>query len=398
MPKFSPSARDRWSVCPASATVEEQYPFDKGGPSAIDGELTHKLLNMILTGFLPAEMYLDSELDTVKVDRERLDRVTMAVNYISQYNDLLSEEWISYGPFKGRADVIAWDNDTLEIIDYKDGVQSINANDSKQLEVYAWMAHKSHPELFVGKSTLKLTIIQPKSFNPHLAITTRDIQLSEDFDFFDSVLMREVQTAIQNPTNFVAGSHCRWCRHAGKCEKLNKKVDAVVGSTDPTVIANVAPEELNNDRIREIIENAPLVRQYLKIVEEEAIRRIQSGEKIPGFKLVKGLGHSKWIAPPEEMEKKLKKFKIPSKAMWEQNFISPTKLLKITWEDKTGTRQSLSKISKELITDNYITRPESDPRLVPDHEEGEEVVPVSDFFKPIEVAADDPFAGAFDGI
>ena len=130
------------------------------------------------------------------------------------------------------------------------------------------------------------------------------------------------------------------------------------------------PTELSNDRIREIIQAAPLLRQLLEATEAEALRRMQMGMTIPGLKVVNGRGSRVWAFPEEEMEAKLKKLGIPAKSLYVTKLISPAQAEKLTWEKRDGTKVQTSgkmkiQMDRELVV-KLAGKPtvaaESDPR------------------------------------
>ena len=129
------------------------------------------------------------------------------------------------------------------------------------------------------------------------------------------------------------------------------------------------PTTMDNDQIRQILEAAPLLRQLIDAVQEEAQRRLEAGQKIPGLKLVHGRGSRVWAFGEDEMAEKLQAMGIPKGALYETKLVSPAKAEKLTWTKRNGETVQLSK--KQLARlDEYITKmggkltvvPESDNR------------------------------------
>ena len=69
--------------------------------------------------------------------------------------------------------------------------------------------------------------------------------------------------------------------------------------------ANLEPNNMAPEQIAQIMLAAPLVRQMIEAVEEEALRRLKAGGTIPGLKVVHGRGSRSWALPEDEIAKKL---------------------------------------------------------------------------------------------
>jgi hypothetical protein len=137
--------------------------------------------------------------------------------------------------------------------------------------------------------------------------------------------------------------------------------------------ANKDPAVMDGQQIRQILEAAPLMRQLLDAVEEEALRRFKLGISIPGLKAVNGRGSRSWNLPEDQIAEKLIKMGVPKSAVFETKVVSVAKAEKLNWEKTVAgekTRKQLSERQLKTLETEYVTKlggkltivPESDPR------------------------------------
>jgi hypothetical protein len=179
--KLSPSKRSRWALCPGSIREEAKYPEQDSGPAAVDGTHSHTLLeHCIKTSEHPLSLTGKSVVDhegPFVIDAARAERVMVALDYIerrvAEYNGLcevVSETKVDPAHLLGRddlsgtVDVQIIGGDTLELIDYKDGMGVVTAEGNLQLEQYAYGVLAGYKLPVNGDypfSTVRMTIIQP---------------------------------------------------------------------------------------------------------------------------------------------------------------------------------------------------------------------------------------------
>jgi len=397
--QFSPSRRVRFKHCPGSIREEAKYPEGPSGPAAVDGTHTHTLLEMCVKGGLISPMNLIG--DTLEdhegkfvVDAERANRVVVAINYLKDrvHPNMTIESEVRVDPefligrkgASGTVDVLIYDPDNgeIEIIDYKDGVQPTDARE--QLEQYAVgvlaglkMPWNKIPALY---HTIRLTVIQPKlNWKNIVPITTVVLPVTYFLDDVVGALAAELTNASAPDAPLNPGEkQCKYCRAKGGCavhaNYVMKEVNVMFAPvTTPLDLvqqsADKNPTTMDNDQLRQILEAAPLLRQLIESVEEEAQRRLQAGQKVEGLKLVHGRGSRVWAYSEEEMAEKLIAMGIPKSAIYETKLVSPAKAEKLSWEKRDGTKNQLSKKQLERLNE-YITKmagkltvvPESDSR------------------------------------
>lgn len=123
--------------------------------------------------------------------------------------------------------------------------------------------------------------------------------------------------------------------------------------------ANKEPSTMDDAQIAQIMEAAPLMRQFLEGVEKEALRRLKAGQSIAGLKLVNGRGSRTWSMTEEEIATRLIKMGVPKGNVYETKLVSPAKAEKLTWEKtKAGEKVKMQLSDRQLKTMNteYVTK------------------------------------------
>lgn len=401
--KLSPSSAHRWLACPGAPREEAKYPDPPSGKNAIDGTHSHTLLEHCLKagGGNPLDMVgvrmKDHEGEFV-IDAPRAERVKVALDYVASAKGFLgtmvAEQRVSASHFLGRddmdgtCDVQIETPEMFEVIDFKDGVNPVEAKDNPQLELYALgaLARKKLPvNGDYGFKTIRLTIVQPKaSIKGREPVKSFDLTVPEMMDKIGKFVTGAAATDAPDAP-LVSGSHCKYCKHKScsvRAADVMKEVGLMFPNTtapvNPVVeisqqAADLEPSRMSSDQIAQIILAAPLVRQMIEAVEAEALERLKSGKPIPGLKVVHGRGSRAWALPEEEMAERLIRMGVPKGVVYETKLISPAKAEKATWEKtKAGEKIKAQLSDRQLKTleTEYIAKvagkltvaPESDSR------------------------------------
>jgi hypothetical protein len=130
--------------------------------------------------------------------------------------------------------------------------------------------------------------------------------------------------------------------------------------------ANKESSDLTDEQIREILEAAPLLKQMIESVEEEALRRLKAGKVIEGLKVVHGRGSSSWALDEEEMAEKLRKMGIPKASLYTTKLLSPTQVRKVKWAKRDGSQKQLSERQLKRIEEDYIKKTKGKLTVVSD--------------------------------
>jgi hypothetical protein len=396
--KLSPSKRSRWALCPGSIREEAKYPDTGSGPAAADGTHSHTLLEHCIKQFVDplsmvGQLMTDHE-GSFHVDKDRAERVKVAFDYVHKIENLglrvISETRVDPEFLLGRKDLSGTVDlqiigaDTLELIDYKDGMGIVSAEGNMQLEQYAYGVLAGYKLPVNGAYPIeyvKMTIIQPKlALRGMPAITSHTVTVKSLLDNMGTIITQAAATDKPDAPLVPGESQCKFCRAKGSCAALAGNVMKEVGIMFQPVVtetldvaqqsADKDPAQMDDAQIRQIMEAAPLMRQLLEAVEKEAMRRMESGISIPGLKLVNGRGSRAWALPEAEMAEKLVKMGIPKGAIYETKLVTPAKAEKLTWEKKDGTKVTLTERQLKRMEQEYVSKlagkltvvPESDGR------------------------------------
>ena len=396
--KLSPSKRSRWALCPGSIREEAKYPDPGSGPAAADGTHSHTLLEHCIKQFVDplsmvGQLMTDHE-GSFHVDKDRAERVKVAFDYLYQIKNLgfevISETKVDpkfllgRDDLSGTVDVQIIGGDTLELIDYKDGMGVVTAEGNLQLEQYAYgvlAGYKLPVNAEYPIKTIRMTIIQPKlALRGMPAITSHDVSVRDLLSRMGIIVTQAAATDAPDAPLVPGESQCKFCRAKGSCSALASNVMKEVGIMFQPVVsqtldvaqqsADKDPSTMDDVQIRQIMEAAPLMRQLLEGVEKEALRRLEAGQTIPGLKLVNGRGSRAWALPEDKMAEKLVKMGIPKTAIYETKLVTPAKAEKLTWEKRDGTKVTLTERQLKTMETEYVVKmagklsvaPESDGR------------------------------------
>lgn len=399
--RLSPSSRYRWQLCPGSANALVAYESTgKSSAAAIDGTHSHTLLEHCVKNMADGKvrdpkfylgMVLQDHEGMFAPDTTRVDRVRIATDYInSRLEELpnatvVAEKHVDPSQLLGRADlggtvdVHIVSLGTLEIIDYKDGMNHVEAKDNPQLEQYFFglfseLAASGNIPPF---SKVRLTIVQPKlALTGGTPISFCEYDLAELLDRIPKIV--DESAATDKPdAPFVAGDkQCRYCAHKVNCKAFSDMSFGAMGVKLENIVTDVATatgDTLPDDKLKELIIAAPLIRKMLEEAEQEALHRIQSGHPIPGLKAVTGPGRRGWAYDDAEMEAKLKRFRIPKSAIWKTSLITPAQAEALRWTDRSGEEHSLTPKQLDLLNKELVKRAEGKLTVVPESDRRTEV-------------------------
>ena len=387
--KLSPSQRYRWAVCPGSIREAAKLPKKPGSAAAIDGIHTHTLLEQAIKTEMPASFFVGQELvdheGKFTVDKARVDRVQFALDYIAERvasnpgAEVIAEERVDPAYLVGRddmsgtVDVQIVGSTGIEIIDYKDGINAVEAKDNHQMEQYALGIIAKYMAQGRFFETIAMTIIQPKSREKGgKGIDTHYTTVAEMLGKVQQIKAEAEATDDPDAPLVPGDKQCKYCPAAGGCRARVDQSFASLGVSFDQLSQKAAdkqPNQMSDEELREIIEAAPLIRQMLAGAEEEALRRFEAGMPIAGLKAINGRGSRAWAFPEEEMADKLKRMGIPKDVLWKTTLISPAQAEKATWEKtKAGEKVSAQLSPRQLKTleTEYIKKSTGKLTIVPE--------------------------------
>ena len=291
---LSASSAHRWLNCPPSAVAAEAYP-NESTEFTREGTLAHEVAEHVARGG-------HTDLEALQkwekgYTHEMLECAEGYAEYIqeqfhvSKPTILLEQRvdfsgWVPHG--FGTADCILLQGDTMDIIDYKYGQGvAVSAGDNPQMMLYALGALNDFGFAY-DVEKVRMHIYQPRINNVSMA----EIIVSDLMEWAEQEVKPKAQLAIKGEGEYSAGSHCKFCPHAGRCRALNSAcVEYVETHGVRAEVPTLAPWE-----VAAVLEMEPLVSLWLKKVKAQALNTLMDGGEVPGYKVVAGkLGNRKWV-------------------------------------------------------------------------------------------------------
>lgn len=372
---LSPSAAHRWLLCTPSARMEEQYP-DTTSQAATEGTIAHEVAEAYASARLNDEDEPGEELMTAYIDRfakehdltdyDAVEMIRHAKEYaaaaLRTKEDLeahcktgayalteVTTDLTDYIPEGfGSVDYLCYSSETLAIMDYKYGRGvRVKAEGNPQMLIYA-LGALSYVKGVMGKSPkyIAMTIYQPRlEHEDTWVISTKELK-----EWVEDTLKPIAKRAFAGEGDPFAGEHCRFCRAKVDCPARRKQIYDL----RDFALSHTEHKQLTDEELAGVLDQAELVRDYLKAAEDEAYARIADGATLPRWKVVPGRSVRK-ITDEAAMCDRLK-----LNGFSEMDFLE-TKLLGI------GKLEKL--VGKKAFTADYsdlVDKPEGKPTLVPD--------------------------------
>lgn len=282
-PELRPSASSRWFKCPGSVWLSEVLPPAPSGKAAQWGTDCHEMCRLIM-----------GEHTVTNNDREMLECAQKSVDTVRaelsllMFNPKISTEkkviWgCEAGEIGGTADIVAYDDRTLAIVDYKFGTGVfVDITDNTQLMIYLVAAR-----LWLGRKfdNYAIGILQPRI--PGSENTRWQYLTDKELDDFEHLLSAAILRTRQMPPVFSTGDHCRWCVGKGWCPAWQN--DVLMAQIAAQQFDGV-PDSLN----RWALDNKDRITKELGHFIETVEAWIQAGVHVPGYAVDTELGRRGW--------------------------------------------------------------------------------------------------------
>ena len=365
---YGPSSAHRWLNCPGSIKAESEMPEPPESEFASEGSAAHHLAEVCLkdgkstTGFLGCAF---PEFPDNQVDQEMVDYVQEYVDYVKvlgghqEYEQVVHyEEWVPGG--FGTADAIVSVGNTLHVVDLKYGKGvPVYAEDNPQGMLYALGA------LFERDAFQKFKLVVIHVHQPRLEhVSTWEITPDALYEWAEHAKRRAELCTSPSAERIPGEYQCRWCKAKPLCSALATRTEnALMKEFNELELSTpTPPENLRDVDLRFILNNKPLIINWLNAVESHVKERVLNGEGFEGFKMVRGRSNRKW-SDEKEAEKILKKL-LKDKAYSKKLLTAP------------AAEKVLGKENKGEIS-HLIVKPEGAPALVPDTDKREAISFVS---------------------
>ncbi|MGJ5032422.1 DUF2800 domain-containing protein [Bradyrhizobium sp. HKCCYLS2038] len=277
---YSPSSAHRWVNCTASAEAIARLPEQEEGEAAVEGTAAHEELERCLN-------------DSVSVDPDHFAAygVALAISFVRQLppGTLWVEQRVALtDQIWGRCDVAHWHPETgvLTIVDLKNGVVGVDAEENEQLRIYAAASMFTHK---LPVKWVRYAVVQPNDFRP----VPRVKQWVEPVESLYA-WAEKVAAIPRGPKSFVAGEQCTYCPLFGRCDASRDMLAQIGALVAGLMTADQVPPEqwalfMNCKKpIVDAFKNAEKAWQKIALVK---------GSAPEGTKIVKAEGNLTWTDP-----------------------------------------------------------------------------------------------------
>lgn len=320
--KLAPSAAGRWMNCPGSVALTADIP-DTAGPAAARGTACHNALASLLYGAVESETlatFSDDEREWIKAAVRWVRNMTGGLN-ARLYIEKMVPVGAAFGcpdDLWGTADVIIETAESLTVCDAKFGFESVEAEGNAQLSLYAIGWADVHGWKW---DKYRLVIIQPRDpEGGRIELLDREALKSraDDYDM-------RIQSALLSDAPLVPGEEqCRWCRAAGSCPARAEHALALARK-------EFSPALLTPFELADVLDRADNVLDFIKAARSHAMKLLETGQDVPGWKRVLSNRHRAW-ANEKKAVKTLKLLGAKRAELYPPKLISPAqaeKLLKL---------------------------------------------------------------------
>ena len=300
--RLSASSAKRWINCPGSLALIDRCPKQEQSIYAEEGTLAHKFAEDAL-----AEQFKLSTKPVFTAEERELftEEMQSAVNLyrdtIVADMDLLGGELLVEEKFEldhlhkdlgGTNDCILAAGSMLVVYDFKYGKGvSVEVRNNEQLLIYALGAIK---KLNRKPDTVELVIVQPRAYHADGPVRRQVIYASQLIDFASMLRKRAAMTDSAS-AKLAIGDWCTFCPAMAICPEKQKEVqETAMVAFDDSLPTLPMPGDIEKKRIVQILQQIPMLDDWINSIKAYALDMAKSGEKYPGFKLVRGKTNRKW--------------------------------------------------------------------------------------------------------
>lgn len=390
--RLSPSKAHRFLVCPGSMHFNGEDPETEW---AAEGTRKHAVLERVLSDrkmeaiqdqqhLVPdAPLMAGEEIDTpagkYKVPLAVLEQCFEIADFIDSFRathstwvvetetrvEIGTHVWpkvLKKDDCSGTVDATAWTDDELLVLDAKFGFIQVEARGNPQLMLYAagLLAEIPFPIKWVT-----LCIAQPGYDG--IVIFREHRLLADDVVAWAFDQMHVVEEIQSGSKRLQADDHaCRYCPARTSCPARMQALEAVR-------FENFMVEP----NLEELLPLLPRIRQTCADLEALAVRRINEGTPVRGFKLVESSSKRKWVMGTDgepDAQAVLNTIcvldNMDTEEFYESKLISPAKASKLL-RKKANEQKPKSLTVKEA--DEWVAqvalKPRGQPKLVPESDE-----------------------------
>jgi hypothetical protein len=340
--------------CPGSVGLVQKMPPRLGGKDADMGTLCHNAVAALLEDpSLEVKSVLGMKYNDQTMTEEMIDEkiipAMLALNEIDPDADMeyRVESHVNFGDLLpgvfGSADLIGRINGRAVVLDWKFGMGQVDVEENDQLLFYAAaaMRTKGLEWAFKDVQEIECVIVQPPAVKRWTTTVARVKQFERD-------LVAAVTTSAHSYAPLNAGDHCRYCPAKPICPQMTGAAERAL---------RVQIKELDPAKIGEYLATADLIERWVTDLRELAHQILESGEPVPGYKLVPKRPTRQWV-DEDTAKQRLFGLGVEVNDMFEVTMLSPAKVEKILKKRKLSLPDDIV----VAVSSGTTIAPESDPR------------------------------------
>ena len=286
---------------------------DESTENAREGSFAHGIAERALVQGSDAKDFIGVTDGEFTVDEDMAADIDVYLDIVRHYEMLADDSFVEHrvhfnDDCWGTADYVAIAGQTLHVFDFKYGRARVEASMNEQLLIYGAALRRVAPSAEFERqlTDVEFHIVQPRvepSFDEEHAVRGRHQTWRVHARWLDDWAAKKLEPAIQatqvSAARLVPGDHCTYCPAKATCPALAdtalQAAQEVFPSGDiDSPVVPPQPYTLNDERLRAVLDAAPLVRKWLDSVEAFALQQARDGRTPDGFKLVSRIGNRKW--------------------------------------------------------------------------------------------------------
>jgi hypothetical protein len=293
-------------LCPGSVGLSQGIPHEVESDFASLGTAAHTLAADCLRDGSDAWEYVGWGMDPdLTIDQDMADAVQAYLNAARELHGdshdghMLHRNvnaWIEHRfhcptiheAFYGTVDLAWRDGRTLHVWDYKHGVGVVVEVENNVQCMYYAAGLLESKGLWRTVDNVVLHIAQPRGFHRDGPIRSWSIDTNALDCWVDDMLIPAMNRA-QASNDTASGSHCQFCPVRKRaCPQLLQDSDELEALMKQVVA------ELTNDQVARYMDLVATVKIAGTAAVQTAFARLNSGQVIPGYKLVAGRANRTW--------------------------------------------------------------------------------------------------------
>jgi len=313
---LAPSSAARWVPCPASASLEAQFPETEDSPHAMEGTAAHWVNEQLLQGAAVTEGQLSPK--GVPVTGEMLEGADLV---LTDVRERLGPDWrgrlfierrvqiprVHATHNWGTPDYYAWaqlPDGRLKVYawDYKFGYEIVEAVRNWQLIDYvAGILEDVQPDgLQEQNIVVEMIVVQPRA--PHREGPVRRwVTTAADLRAQFNILKASAENALSSDPRYSPNpTGCKNCRGRHACEALQRAVFLDVDYAQRGSRLDVDPHALGVE-LRHLERAEALIAARRAGLEEQARALLQAGTPVAFWVLEQEPGRQVWTRPLDEV-------------------------------------------------------------------------------------------------